>query len=75
MWERGVGRTTASGTSACAAVAAAVKRGLMPPGSARVRMKGGTMEVEMAHDGSVRLRGPVEEVCFGELATGFLGRD
>lgn len=75
IWERGVGRTTASGTSACAAVAAAVKCGLMPPGPARVRMEGGTVEVELADDGSVRLRGPVEEVCFGELAAGFAGRE
>ena len=75
IWERGVGRTTASGTSACAAVAAAVKRGLMPMGPATVRMEGGTMEVEVADDWSVRLRGPVEEVCFGELATGFPGRE
>ncbi len=75
IWERGVGRTTASGTSACAAVAAAVKRGLMPPGPARVRMEGGVMEVELADDGTVLLRGPVEEVCFGELAAGFAGRE
>ena len=72
IWERGVGRTTASGTSACAAVAAAVKCGLMPPGTATVRMEGGAMEVDVAADWSVRLRGPVEEVCCGELAAGFL---
>lgn len=72
IWERGVGRTTASGTSACATVAAAVKSGLMAPGPATVLMEGGSMEVEIAGDWSVRLRGPVEEVCFGELAAGFL---
>ena len=71
VWERGVGRTTASGTSACAAVAAALKLGLMPPGPATVLMEGGAVEVEVAADRSVRLRGPVEEVCLGELATGF----
>ena len=75
IWERGVGRTTASGTSACAAVAAAVKRGLMPPGPARVRMEGGAMEVELGDDWRIRLRGPVEEVCVGELASGFAGRE
>ena len=72
IWERGVGRTTASGTSACAAVAAAVKKGLVPPGPATVRMEGGAMEVVVADDWSVRLRGPVEEVCCGDLAKGFL---
>ena len=74
IWERGVGRTTASGTSACAAVAAAVRCGLMPPGPATVLMEGGSMGVEVADDWSVRLRGPVEEVCYGELAPGFPSR-
>ena len=70
IWERGVGPTTASGTSACAAVGAAVKCGFMAPGPATVVMEGGAMEVEVAADWSVRLRGPVEEVCRGELAPG-----
>ena len=30
------------------------------------------MEVEVGPDWAVRLRGPVEEVCVGELAPGFL---
>lgn len=72
IWERGVGRTASSGTSACAVVAAAVRSGLMPHGSATVVMQGGSMEVEVTADWMVRLRGPVEEVCFGELAPGFL---
>lgn len=70
IWERGVGPTTASGTSACAAVAAAVKCGYLAPGAATVVMEGGAMEVEVAADWTVRLRGPVEEVCRGELAEG-----
>ncbi len=70
IWERGVGPTTASGTSACAAVAAAVKCGYLAPGAAAVVMQGGAMEVEVAADWTVRLRGPVEEVCGGELAPG-----
>ncbi|MDE2803911.1 MAG: diaminopimelate epimerase [Gemmatimonadota bacterium] len=72
IWERGVGATSASGTSACAAVAAAVKSGLVPGGRTIVRMEGGNMEVELGGDWSVRLRGPVEEVCTGELTTAFL---
>lgn len=71
IWERGVGRTLASGTSACAAVAAAVRAGLMPHGRVAVRMEGGTMEVEMREDWTVSLHGPVEEVCDGVLATRF----
>ena len=72
IWERGVGPTLSSGTSACAAVAAAVKRGLLSPGTATVRMEGGDMEVDLRPDWSVRLRGPVEEVCVGELTPGFV---
>ena len=71
IWERGVGRTLASGTSACAAVAAAVRAGLMPCGRVAVRMEGGTMEVELREDWSVSLHGPVEEVCDGVLAGRF----
>ncbi len=72
IWERGVGPTSSSGTSACAAVAAAVQSGLMSFGPAIVRMEGGDMEVDLRPDWSVRLRGPVEEVCAGELAAGFV---
>lgn len=71
IWERGVGPTTSSGTSACAAVAAAVKSGLMRFGPATVRMEGGDMEVDLRPDWSVWLRGPVEEVCVGELTAAF----
>lgn len=73
IWERGVGWTSASGTSACAVVAAAVRAGLMPCGRVAVRMEGGVMEVELGEDWSVRLHGPVEEVCEGVLA-GRLGQ-
>ena len=70
IWERGAGPTLSSGTSACAAVAAAVRSGLMAPGPATVRMEGGDMEVDLRRDWSVRLRGPVEEVCTGKLTPG-----
>ena len=72
IWERGVGWTSASGTSACAAAAAAVRSGLVPAGPVTVQMEGGVLEVDVDPDWTVRLRGPVEEVCFGELAPGFV---
>ena len=72
IWERGVGRTESSGTSACAAAVAAVREGLLPPGPITVAMTGGDMEVEVEPDWTVRLRGPVEEVCVGELSAAFL---
>lgn len=70
--ERGVGWTSASGTSACAVVAAAVKTGLVPRGRVAVRMEGGEMGVELDEEWSVRLHGPVEEVCEGVLAGRYL---
>lgn len=71
IWERGVGPTTASGTSSCAAAVAAVHRG-MAPGEVHVDMEGGTLSVTVDADRAVVLRGPVEEVMSGELAPGFV---
>ncbi len=72
IWERGVGPTAASGTSACAVVVAAVATGRRPPGAYAVEMDGGVFEVEVAADLVVTLRGPVQEICVGELSAGFL---
>jgi len=74
IWERGVGRTSASGTSSCAAAVAAVRRGLLRPGPVEVRMPGGTLHVHVSGDLDVVLRGPVEEVAVGRLTGGFLAR-
>jgi diaminopimelate epimerase len=72
IWERGVGRTSASGTSSCAASVAAVATGRLEPGPITVEMDGGEMEVTVATDLEVTLRGPVREVCRGRLLPGFL---
>lgn len=73
IWERGVGPTSASGTSACAVAVALVSKGRTPSGSVEVRMPGGSMGVLVSEDLDVVLRGPVEEVCTGALTEGFLG--
>ncbi len=67
IWERGVGPTSASGTSSCAVAVAAVRRGLVEPGPVEIRMEGGTLKVDVSSELDVVLRGPVEEVCEGEL--------
>ena len=72
IWERGVGLTTASGTSACAAAAATVRSGRGAPGTFEVRMEGGSLAVTVSAKSRVELRGPVEEVCRGRLTSGFL---
>ncbi|MDT8341204.1 MAG: diaminopimelate epimerase, partial [Longimicrobiales bacterium] len=68
VWERGVGRTSASGTSACAVAAAAVATGRTPAGEVEVRMEGGTLAVRIDRDLDARLRGPVVAVMTGEMA-------
>lgn len=72
IWERGVGPTTASGTSACAVAVSAVHRGIQDPGALEVVMEGGTLRVTVDADLDVTLRGPVEEVMTGTLAPGFV---
>ena len=72
IWERGVGPTTASGTSACATAVAAVGSGRLEPGAIEVRMEGGSFRVRVSRDLDVVLRGPVQEVGTGELAAGFV---
>jgi diaminopimelate epimerase len=74
IWERGVGRTPASGTSSCASAVAAVHSGRVPPGRIVVEMDGGTLEVAVDASLEVVLRGPVEEVSTGRLTEGFCGR-
>lgn len=74
VWERGVGHTSASGTSACAVAVSAVASGRVPPGIKTVVMEGGVLEVEVTDGLEVTLRGPVQAVCDGELDEGFLAR-
>jgi diaminopimelate epimerase len=72
IWERGVGQTSSSGTSACAVAAASVREGLLSPGRVAVEMEGGSFTVAVSPNMVVRLEGPVEPLCTGELTDGFL---
>jgi diaminopimelate epimerase len=72
IWERGAGFTLASGSSSCGAAAAAVRTGLCDHGRVAVRMPGGELGVEVRPDYSLRLEGPVEEVCTGTLSPEFV---
>jgi diaminopimelate epimerase len=72
IWERGVGRTSASGTSACAATVALVASGQLEPGTHTVRMPGGHLTVSVTATLEVVLRGPVQEVATGDLTEGFV---
>lgn len=65
VWERGSGITLACGTGACAAFAAAWKRGLCES-RACVRLPGGELRLER-EDGTLFLGGPARTVFEGEL--------
>lgn len=73
IWERGVGRTASSGTSACAAASAAVQNGLLPPGRIPVIMEGGTFEITVSPEMEVRLQGPVQPIMEGSLMPARIG--
>lgn len=71
IWERGAGWTLASGSSACAVAAAAVRNGLADR-RLTLASPGGELAVEVREDWRVRLRGPVAEVFTGELSPDLL---
>jgi diaminopimelate epimerase len=64
VWERGVGETTASGSSAAAAAAVAVTHG-WSASPVRVHLPGGTLNVDI-REGRAILSGPVVEILRGE---------
>ena len=66
VWERGAGETSASGSSAVAAAAAAVTNGWCES-PVTVQMPGGELRVELDDEARITLVGPAEEICEGEL--------
>jgi diaminopimelate epimerase len=66
IWERGAGRTLASGTSSCAAASAARRLGRVGD-SVTVEMPGGRLRVEFLPNGHILLTGPVAGVARGCL--------
>jgi diaminopimelate epimerase len=67
IWERGVGRTSSSGTSACAVASACVQAGALQPGRIRVGMEGGSFTVTVSPEMTIRLEGPVQPLVTGGL--------
>ena len=66
VWERGAGLTMACGTGACAALAAAHRRGLAGR-RATMELDGGPLEIVWGEDGRVAMTGPVAIVFRGTL--------
>jgi diaminopimelate epimerase len=73
IWERGAGYTLASGSSSCAVAAACHRKGLVDR-DVTVSMPGGELWITIAADGEIHMRGPVEEICSGDLSPELLGR-
>ncbi len=69
FWERGVGRTLASGTGSCAAVTAATLRELVDP-PVTVVTDLGRLEIRRDTDGELFLTGPAEIICTGDYVAG-----
>jgi diaminopimelate epimerase len=72
VWERGAGITLACGTGACAAMAAAKRRGLCGP-RAEIVLDGGTLILDWAGEGaSVFMTGPSALSYRGDIDLGAL---
>ena len=74
IWERGAGYTLASGSSSCAAVAAAYWLGYCAP-QVCVHMPGGTLDIAIDADNYVTMVGPVVKVAHGVVAGELFGRN
>jgi diaminopimelate epimerase len=76
VWERGVGVTLACGTGACATVAVASAKGLVPRGApVTVNLPGGALEITIdsqsdATKARVIMRGPARQVFAGTTQIG-----
>jgi diaminopimelate epimerase len=74
IWERGAGYTLASGSSATAAAAVALKLGLCGP-DITVQMPGGELDIRFGAGFHATMTGPVTKVCAGMMAEEMFNND
>lgn len=68
VFERGSGETQACGTSACAAVVAGMRLGLLASGeNVRVSLPGGDLHISWQDGGDVMMTGPAVSVFDGQI--------
>ena len=70
VWERGVGKTSASGSSSCAVAVAAFRRGLTTKRT-KIILDGGVLNIFWSDNG-VWMSGKTKKVFVGELTSEFL---
>ena len=73
IWERGAGYTLASGSSSCAVAAAALKNSLTNDKVA-INMPGGTLNISVRENWSIRMKGIVEEVATGIISNDLIAK-
>ncbi len=66
VWERGVGKTLACGTAACATLVAAVLHELVEP-KAVIEQPGGTIKIDWQENGEILMTGKVSRSYAGEF--------
>lgn len=66
IWERGAGWTLASGSSACAVASVMVKKGLTER-TMSIKMKGGSLKIEIDEAWNLTMTGEVKETASGFL--------
>lgn len=71
VWERGVGATMACGTGACAVAAAGFKTGRTDR-RLKVKLPGGTLEIEIDDFGHIKMTGEAEKIYEGKISKGIL---
>ena len=69
FWERGVGKTLASGTGGCAALVAACLNGASDR-AVEVHTPGGSLQIHWQEDNQLSLTGPARIVCQGQYFAG-----
>jgi len=75
IWERGAGETQASGSSACAVVAALTRLGMVDRKvNVTANMPGGDLQIRLDAEGALHMRGPVEEVAQITLSPELIAR-
>lgn len=67
VWERGVGKTLACGTAACAVLVAAIALEKIEVTKTFIELPGGKLEIEWNDEGNVMMSGPVSRVFDAQL--------